>query len=158
MANAFILVIPILVWNGLFYSKLPEPFNTETFDAVVPRLILWGENTSRIILFALTLCIRFNLTTAMGKQGIMVYLLGIIIYFLSWLPLIYAPYSAWSNSSIGFCAPAYTPVLWLIGIALMAESYCFSFTYRRWHFVVWVMLFTLFHIAHTLIALRTIKG
>jgi hypothetical protein len=46
-----------------------------------------------------------------------------IIYFASWLLLIVRPDAAWSRSAAGLLAPAYTPLIWLAGIALVGGSW-----------------------------------
>ena len=48
--------------------------------------------------------------------------LGNLVYFASWLPLIYRPEAAWSRSAAGPLAPAYTPQIWLADIALAGAS------------------------------------
>ena len=50
------------------------------------------------------------------------YALGVLVYFASWLPLIYASDAAWSKSAAGLLAPAYTPLICLTGIALIGGS------------------------------------
>ncbi len=67
--------------------------------------------------------------------------------------LIHMPDSLWSQSIVGFAAPAYTPVLWLVGISWMADSYYFErfsrITYSKWHYVIPSIGFSIFHITHS---------
>jgi hypothetical protein len=149
MSNGFVVIIPILVWNGVLTSKLPTAFSRETFNHGTPYSILIGENLFRFAVFLMPIFLRITISTSIGSAGACVFLLGLALYFLSWLVLIYAPASRWSTSAFGFCAPAYTPVIWLAGISLMADSYYFDAVYIRWHFIVPAACFSLFHTLHT---------
>jgi hypothetical protein len=51
-----------------------------------------------------------------------VYIIGVLVYFVSWLPPMYAPQSSWSLSIPGLFAPRLTPLIALLGIALIAGS------------------------------------
>jgi hypothetical protein len=77
--------------------------------------------------------------TSQSKIGIAVYLIGLVVYFASWVPLMVAPTSTWSNSLIGFLAPAYTPLLWLVGIYLIGGW---------WPYLVLSLVFVSVHIGH----------
>lgn len=116
--NCFWLLIPILAWNLVFSSKLAHPaFN---HDETVPKLVLRVENVLRVGVMILPLLMPLRWDTPLSKLGINTYLIGLSIYFASWIPLMYAPNSAWSNNLAGFLTPAYTPLLWLVGIGLIA--------------------------------------
>ncbi|MFC1996709.1 hypothetical protein ACFLXI_03755 [Chloroflexota bacterium] len=67
----------------------------------------------------LPLLMPLHWDTPQAIAGIVVYLIGLLVYFASWLPLKFSPDSIWSNSLSGFLAPAYTPLFWLIGITLI---------------------------------------
>ncbi len=90
-----------------------------------------------------------------NRRGWVWYGLGSLIYFLAWVPLLFAPASAWSTSLIGFMAPAYTPLLWMIGIALLGGEFYFpvsgSARYRPAYYIAPAVLFTLFHCTHAAI-------
>jgi hypothetical protein len=62
-----------------------------------------------------------------------------VIYFASWMPLLLAPYSAWSNSSSGWLAPRLTPFLCFLGIAMLGQS---------WPYAAFSTLFIFFHTWH----------
>jgi hypothetical protein len=149
LCNGFVLTIPILVWNGIYTSRLPELFSPDTFDRYTPNFILISEKVFRFTIFLMPLVLRLDISTPIGKTGSGVYLFGVLVYFLAWLLLIYAPASRWSNSILGFCAPAYTPLIWLVGISLMTDSYFFDISYSRGHFILPAMCFLFFHIMHT---------
>lgn len=151
LANGYIPIIPILAWNIIFTSKLPLAYNPKSFNSNIPLFLLIGENIFRTIIFILPIVFKINITTVQGKQGLFVYLFGSFLYYASWLFLIYSPNSSWSNSVFGFTAPAYTPIIWLIGISLMVDSYYFNITYTKWHFIIPCILFSIFHITHALV-------
>ncbi len=75
--------------------------------------------------------------------GLVVYCLGMLVYFASWLPLIFLPESNWSESAAGLLAPAYTPLIWLSGIALVGGS---------WPYAGLSMLFVVVHVYHNILA------
>jgi hypothetical protein len=148
-ANCFLLTIPVLIWDLLLTDKLPEAYQPEVFWHDIPSWITYGESISRTIVFVLTLLMPIRMASSLPKRSLFLYLAGLLIYFASWLPLIYFPASSWSNSLPGFMASAYTPVLWLTGIGLMGNSFYFNVSFHRWYFLSIALLFSLFHIVHT---------
>ena len=52
---------------------------------------------------------------------------------------------------LGFLAPAYTPLLWLIGIGLLGENFYFSVRYRPLYYIAPAVLFLIFHCTHVAI-------
>ena len=157
ISNAYILIIPILVWNVLLASKLPAAFGPENFDRGIPQLILSGEKIFRVLVFIFPLFIKLSLKNKYSKLGFILYLAGILLYFLSWIMLIYTPDSTWSMSAVGFTAPAYLPLIWLIGISILADSYYFPIEYKNWHYQSITLIFSLFHISHTLLVYLKLK-
>ena len=148
--NAYIPLFPILIWNLILTSKLPEAFNPNYFNSNIPLLLLIGENIFRSIIFFLPIVCILNFKSSNGKKGLFIYIGGTILYFLSWLALIFFPNSSWSTNIIGFTAPAYTPIIFLMGIALMINSYYFKIKYKKWHYILPTILFSIFHIIHTI--------
>jgi len=78
-----------------------------------------------------------------SRAGLALYGLGLLIYFASWLPLIYRPEAAWSTSAAGLLAPAYTPLIWLAGIAVVGGS---------WPYALLSWLFVGTHVYHNILA------
>ncbi|WP_428665584.1 hypothetical protein [Runella sp.] len=154
--NCFLLTLPILIWNLALTNSLPKTFQPEIFWNTIPLFLAYGENTARTVVFILTLFMPLHIVTPTQRKGLLIYVSGLLIYFISWLLLIFFPSSAWSNSIIGFSAPAYTPLLWLTGIGLMGNSFYFSLPYKRWIFLTVSVIFLVFHNLHTcLIYYRT---
>ncbi len=150
ITNGYILMIPILLWNIIFTSKLPSCYSPDTFNNNIPSSILICENIFRIIVFIFPLFLSFNFATEIGKKGLIIYCIGCLLYFSSWLILIYLPNSMWSKSIFGFAAPAYTPIIWLIGIAFLLDNYYFNLKYNAWHLIIPSIGFSFFHILHTI--------
>lgn len=156
LLSCFLLTIPVLVWNIVFANKLPKDFQPEVFSKDIPAFVKYGENISRVIVFMFTALMPLSISGKAQKQGILIYTGGILLYFCSWLALIYFPYSGWSNSAAGFMAPAYTPLFWLIGIGLTGNSFYFKLPYKRWLFISASVIFLIFHNFHAVtIYLRT---
>jgi len=149
LSNGYIAIFPILVWNIFFTSKLPPAYAPELFNSNIPLTIIIGENLFRSIIFILPLFFRLNISSSLEKKGLIIYSSGVALYFSSWLMLIYASNSGWSSSVVGFAAPAYTPIIWLVGLSLLVDSYYFKMAYSKWHFILPSIAFSIFHVSHT---------
>jgi len=97
------------------------------------------ESVVRILVFALPLLIPLQVKDIWSKAGLAVYIAGTLVYFVSWLPLILAPGSAWSTSPAGLLAPRLTPILSFLGIALIGGSWPYGLVatvfifFHTWH-------------------------
>jgi len=149
LSNGYITILPIIFWNIFLISKLPGAFDPKVFNNDIPLFIIIGENIFRTIIFLMPLFFQLNITSSINKKGIIIYFFGIVLYFVSWLLLIYAPKSIWSTSMLGFSAPSYTPIIWLIGLSLLVKSYNLNWVYSKWHFILPSIAFSIFHISHT---------
>ena len=135
--NCFWLLIPVLAWNAVFSAKLAHPaFN---FDDVVPGWVLLLENLLRAAVMLLPLLMPVRWDAPFAKIGIVVYLLGLLLYFASWIPLMVMPTSVWSISAAGFLAPAYIPLLWLVGIGFIGGW---------WPYLAISVIFVGVHVSH----------
>lgn len=131
ITNGYILILPIILWNIIFTPKLPTYYNPEYFNNNIPLFILIGENIFRTFILILPLLLTFNISSSQGKKGLIIYAISCILYFASWLVTIYLPDLVWSKSVFGFVAPAYTPIIWLIGISFLLDKYYFNLKYRK---------------------------
>jgi hypothetical protein len=147
-ANCFLLLIPILLWNLIFASKLPKAYSAEIFSKDIPRFIEYGENILRLFVFVLPIFMPIHIETQNQKLGFWFYIIGSVIYYMSWLVLIYFPQGNWSLSALGFSAPAYTPLIWLAGIGLIGNKLFFASPYRSWIYIIASTIFVSFHLAH----------
>jgi hypothetical protein len=148
--NCFLLTLPIMVWNIVLTNKLPKEFQSEIFWKDITVFLTYGENISRTIIFMLTLLMPMSILTNTQKKGFFLYIGGTVLYFASWLVLIYFPNCELSNNVLGFMAPAYTPLLWLLGIGLIGNSFYFNLPFRRWFFILTAIIFLIFHNFHTI--------
>lgn len=147
--NCFLLTIPILTWNILLTDQLAKTNKSDLLLQSISPIIVYGENIVRIVVFTMLAFMPIKITKTIQKKGLLLFLFGTVIYFCSWLVLIYYPESSWSKSPLGVLSPAYTPVLWLIGIGLMGDRLYFNLPYKRWVFISLVIVFLIFHNIHT---------
>jgi len=145
------LLVPVMVWNAALSSRLPQSFSPAVFSSNIPALVSTTENTLRIVVFALPFFAPFELVAKLQKVGMVVFGVGLAIYFVSWLPLIAAPNSPWSRSAVGFLAPAYTPLVWLLGLALLMQPLYWQSPYRWWLYLTLSIGFLAAHISHAAI-------
>lgn len=146
--NCILLLIPILAWNMVFASRLPRLYSPDVFEKDIPALLSMGENFFRILVFILPILMPLRIETQSQKLGLYLYLVGTAIYFLSWLMQMYFPQSTWSLSAFGALAPAYTPLIWLVGISLIGSALYFQSPYRSWMYVLLSLIFISFHLSH----------
>jgi len=149
LSNGYMAILPILIWNIFLTSKLPGAFDPKVFNSNIPLTIIIGENIFRTIIFLMPLFFRLNMTLSINNRGVVIYSFGVSLYFISWLLLIYEPKSIWSTSVLGFTAPSYTPIIWLIGLSLLVKSYNLNWVYTKWHYILPSLAFSVFHISHT---------
>jgi hypothetical protein len=137
LTNGFLLLIPIFVWNLLFYAKLPLAGYTN--DEPVARWLIVAETILRIVVFTFPLLLTMRLETPMNKLGLFLYLFGCLIYFSAWLVEIYAPETAVADHPFIILAPYYTPLIFMCGIGLMGSSMLY---------LVFAAIFTGVHTCH----------
>ncbi|WP_444996000.1 hypothetical protein [Aliikangiella sp. IMCC44359] len=147
LTNGFLLIIPVLIWNLVFTSQLPSAYQSPGFDESTSAFIIGGENFFRIIIFIMPLLFQMSFKDKIQKQGLKLFLIGCFVYCLSWLMLLYWPESNWSQSLLGFSAPALTPVIWLVGLSLMVKRYYFA-RFSPWHYILPTIGFSIFHALH----------
>ncbi len=149
--NCFILLIPIFLWNILFATSLPRGYSMEFFWKDIPPIVGTTENILRIIAFFLPLLMPLTIKTTSQKIGLGIYLAGVAIYFLSWIMQIYYPDSTWSSSLFGFLAPAYTTIIWFIGIGLIGNKLFIKIPYNPIIYITISAVFVFVHTTHAYI-------
>ncbi|HLC04422.1 MAG TPA: hypothetical protein VJK02_15410 [Anaerolineales bacterium] len=122
LLNCFLLITPVLILNLLWASRLPPMWQVEFFWKDISPAIAYGENISRLLVNVLPVFMPLRLSTKRQRTGLVVYIIGTLIYFMAWVLLVYFPQSTWSTSLIGSTAAAWTSLLWLIGIGLIGDS------------------------------------
>jgi hypothetical protein len=81
----------------------------------------------------------------------MLYGVGALVYFLSWIPLLFFSESGWSTSLIGFLGPFYTPLIWAVGIGLIGRTLYVPIPYHPWIYIFLSTVFVVFHCWHGII-------
>lgn len=91
LANGFLLLLPIFVWNLLFWAKLPPTYSN---DQNVPTWLLFVENILRIGVFGFSLMLTMHLENWKNKGGLVLYVVGSVLYYGAWLLVIFWPETA----------------------------------------------------------------
>jgi hypothetical protein len=118
--NCLWLMAPLLAWNIILAPKIT--LVKVISDANSPIWLLAAENIVRMIVFAGPLLLPLRVQDTISKTGLAIYLIGTLLYFITWIPLIWMPNSLWSQSAVGVLAPRLTPFLPFLGIALIGHS------------------------------------
>ncbi len=147
--NCIWLIAPIMLFNVLLANRLPAPFQMDNFWKDIPAVLGTGENVLRGLVCFLPALMPLSVATRVQKAGLWIYAIGVLVYFLSWTAQILWPQSAWSTSWIGFLAPAYTALFWLVGIGLLGDRLYFQSPYRSWMYLGLAGVFIAFHVTHT---------
>jgi len=149
LLNCFWLLVPILAFNLIFTPSLPRDYQMAAFWKDIPAAVGAPENVLRVLVFLAPLIMRLRLSGPAERLGLALYLAGTLVYFASWWALIASPESACSRSALGFMAPAYTPILFLVGIGLVGKVlFVPGVPYRPWMYWGLSGLFLLFHNLH----------
>ena len=143
-----LLLIPILIWNLAFARQLPPAYSDATLFAHIPAGLSFGENLCRFFVFVLPFLMPFPNGKAEMRPAIWLFSIGLALYFASWIPLLAWPESLWSTRWVGFIAPAYTPALWLFGLALLGRRLFWGNLFRWWMYLAISVLFLSLHITH----------
>lgn len=120
--NCFWLMLPVLLINLALGDHLPAVLLGEAG----PGLAFWLsllETGLRLAITGLPLFMPLIWTDRRGRAGLLVYGVGLGLYGLTWLPLVFWPDTMWSTSLPGLLAPALTPLIWLFGIALVGDRH-----------------------------------
>jgi len=142
MSNCFLFFIPILFFNILFFKKLPSHYLKN-----ISHPIIIMETITRIITIAFSIIMAINIQNKTGKIGLMIFIIGIIIYFASYFIEIYASNTLFGRKIIFILSPYWTSVIWLIGIGLVGNRLFINIPY---HFIVYLILSIIFATIHTI--------
>ena len=140
--NCFLFFVPILIFNILFFKKLPTHYLKN-----ISHPIITAETITRIITIVFSTIMAINIQNKIEKTGIIIYIIGIIIYFTSYFIEIYAPDTLFGKKIIFILAPYWTSIIWLIGIGLVGNNLFINIPY---HFTVYLMLSAVFATIHTI--------
>ncbi len=126
---------------------LPKGYSPDIFWNDIPKFVSYFENISRIVVFALPVLMILSFNTRQQKIGITTYFIGLILYFLSWIIIIVYPESLWSKSQIGFMAPAFTTLIWFVGIGMVGRKAFIKIPHLS---IIYIVISTMFVIIHSL--------
>lgn len=150
--NCFILLIPVFIWNITLSHHLPIGYTSKEIWDSVPNWLSTLENMMRAFAFLMPLFMIFSIKLSTQKWGFSIYFIGILIYFGSWSMQMFCEESKWSQSLIGFMAPAFTTIIWFIGIVLVGKESILSKLKLQKSYLFAVVLFVLIHSYHTYLA------
>lgn len=153
LKNGIWMLIPPLIFGLCFMNLLPVVLKPELFNSGIPDVLLYTENITRILVFAMPVFFSLGISANSQKWGLVLYLAGVIFYFLSYAALIIYPESGWSTGMIGFTATAYSNIFWMTGLGLLGEKFCFAsrIRYRSLYYFVPVIIFLIVHTTHAII-------
>jgi hypothetical protein len=91
LRNAFLLIPPVLVWDAIFTPYLPAAYQSMVR---IPWLLAAGENVTRWLVILVPILMALAIKTTRQRIGLIVYALGVLLYFTSWLVPILSPASS----------------------------------------------------------------
>ena len=141
--NCFWVFIPIIIFNIIFTKHLPEFYLKKINHPIVTI-----ETIARIITIAFSVLLAIKLDNKIGKTGLIVYIIGALIYFWSYFIVIKIPAISLHNNLIVLLAPYWTSVLWLIGIGLLGNKLFINIPYHYNAYIVISIVFTIIHSIH----------
>lgn len=148
LRNGALLIVPPLVISFGLWEALPAAYHPDLFWKDIPQWLGLLENILRILVFGLPGILFFGKREPGQAWGWFLYLGGLAIYLVSYFALIVSPESGWSQSLIGFTAPAWSPLFWLAGLGFVCRR---SWLPIPWHRAIYwsiACLFLSFHVGH----------
>jgi hypothetical protein len=118
--SGFLLVVPLLVWNAVFWPRLPE--GAGGIETVLP-VFEWTENVLRLFVFGLPLLLTVQPSERVRSAAWMTYSVGLLVYFVSWLPWLRG---AEEGSTLLLLGPYVTPLIAFAGIATLCRSRAYA--------------------------------
>jgi len=158
LRNGALLIIPPLVITFSLWGALPDVFSHEQFWKGIPKWLGFLENTGRIFVFGLPGILYFGKKEVGQIFGWYLYIAGLVIYLASYLLQVFSPFSDWSQSLIGFTAPAWSTSFWFVGIGLVCKHSWLPIPWYRGIYYCTAFLFLLFHIGHTGLVYFSVVG
>lgn len=157
VVNCFLFFIPVFAVNAVYYRKLPAFYQPAVWDNI-PKALDATENVLRYLSFFIPILFRIRLGTSAGRVGLALYLVGLVLYFCSWLAQLRHGEADFAKTLPFRAAPAYTTVAWLAGIALIGESRFFPVPIVRVAYLATVISFAGVHTTHAIFVYRKQKA
>jgi hypothetical protein len=140
--NCLWFFMPVIIFNIIFAKYLPENYLRNIKHPVIAI-----ETIARAITIAFSMIMAVNLDSEIGKVGLIVYIIGMLIYFCSYFIAIKVPAISFHNNLIVLLAPYWTSVLWLTGIGLLGNK---SFLNIPYHYAIYIAISIAFAIIHSI--------
>lgn len=118
LANHGLFLVPPLAWNLVFLSRIPGYYS----QGSVPPALEFTENILRVATFAAPWFVPIDTAAPLFFPGLTVYSVGLGAYFASWILLMAFPDLEVSQNRLVRLLPAVTPLIWLVGIGMMAGA------------------------------------
>jgi hypothetical protein len=141
--NCFWFLIPVIIFNIIFTKYLPE-FYLKNVNHPIVRI----ETIARIITIAFSVIMAIKLDNKIGKAGLIVYIIGVLVYFCSYFIVIKVPAISFHNIFFVLLAPYWTSVLWLIGIGLLGNKLFINIPYHYAAYIIISIVFAIIHSIH----------
>jgi hypothetical protein len=142
------LLLPAFAWNVALTEILPPAIASPELWNDIPPELATAESSLRFLVFTLPFFMPLSILSELQRKGLVLFIVGTLVYFASWLALIVAPESLWARSLIGFSAPSYTPMIWLAGLAVLGRQMFFGTFYRWWMYLALSAAFIAAHVTH----------
>jgi hypothetical protein len=149
LRNGALLIIPPMIITFGLWGALPAAYGPDLFWKEIPGWLSLSENTFRILVFSLPGILYFGKKEPGQSLGWYLYVGGLVVYLASYLLQIVLPNSGWSQSVIGFTAPAWSTIFWFTGIGLVCVRSWLPIPWHRAYYLCCVCFFLIFHIGHT---------
>jgi len=153
LLNCFILFIPVLLCNALWYNKLPPPYQPPRWNKI-PKALDIAENVFRFLVFLLPLNMKIELKTQNQSVGLFLYLLGLVVYGSSWIIQIFHTKIAWSTYPVFAMAPAFTTIIWLLGVYFIGENTFIGIPYIHLAYFLIILAFVVLHTYHAFLIVK----
>ena len=75
LLNCFLLVVPALILNLLWSTRLPPMWQSESFSKGIPLVIAYGESISRVVIMVLPMLMPLRLSTKRQRTGLAIYII-----------------------------------------------------------------------------------
>lgn len=123
--NLYWFLLPIFVWNIIFAQKLTSVgYMSQPIDLGVLGII---ENILRFGTFAWPIFMVFDPKNKHFKKHLIFYIVGVTLYFTSWLIIMFMPQSALANTWLIKLAPAYTTTIWFYALGKLGQSKYYNY-------------------------------
>ena len=148
LRNGALLIIPPMVITFGLWGILPVAYSPDLFWKGIPEWLGLFENIFRTVVFSLPAILYFGKREKGQPLGWYLYFGGLAIYLGSYLAQIVYPNSAWSQSIIGFTAPAWSTIVFFTGIGLVCVRSWLPIPWHRAIYLLSALIFLLFHTGH----------